>query len=137
MENGKVVNASDPTTTTPAQDQSSNNPSTWGTLSASSTPTSKATPTPAPSSSNTGAIVRGVVGGVGGIVVAALAFWYLAIRRNLKKQQNHAQSYEGYQAGKQEIWQEPREVDAIEVMGELDSSTHATQELDVGQHRRS
>ncbi len=77
----------------------------------------------------------GVVGGVAGIVAAALAFWYFMIRRNIRQRSLPQQSYEPYQTGKGHVWQDPSEAPTYERgtrMGELDTAQPRTQELEGG-----
>lgn len=105
----------------------------------SSTSAARATPTPSNSPSSgtdTGAIVGGVVGGVAGVAALSLAFWYFMIRRNVKGRDLPI-GYESYATGKQQHWQEPEELSAEGIRGELDSSPETRQEMGVGRGRYS
>ena len=108
--------------------------------------TSAATPTPAPSSNHTGAIVGGVVGGIAGVVILGLAFWYFMIRRSIAQRRNLPQtnSYEPYSQGqgqpmtdhKYNNWQQPNEtpVQQGHFRTELGTETgHQAPELDSAQ----
>lgn len=117
---------------------------------ATSISTVPGTPTPNQPSSNTGAIVGGVVGGIAVITVLALAFWYFVLRRKATRSQDQPprQHYEtqnavqdipsaagvpnpgAFQAGfvpaefnsaAKGIRQEPKEVAANDSRRELDS----------------
>lgn len=73
------------------------------------------------------------MGGIAGIVIAAMAFWYFIIRRNLKKgrQQREGVGFE-YQTEDKARWQNASEAPTNEarIMGEMDSAQQpGTQEL--------
>lgn len=125
LEDGKAVSTSSASSTTAP---------TASPTSALSKTSSSSTGTPKPSSNDTGAIVGGVVGGVAGVVAAALAFWYFLIRRNLHQRAQAPSSYEPYQTGKGQVWQEPSEAPTYESGGrrELDgvAAQPRTQELE-------
>ncbi|KAL8709704.1 MAG: hypothetical protein Q9220_005644 [cf. Caloplaca sp. 1 TL-2023] len=131
IENGKLVKSTSATVSSAAS-----TPSTTTTISvqqptssSSASTQSKESASKSDDSSHTGAIVGGVVGGVAGVAALAFAFWYFIIRRNLQRQQNLLHGYEGYQAGKHELWEEqptqsPKEVPANERTGELETTQH-------------
>ena len=99
-----------------------------------------ATPTPQPSSNHTGVIVGGVVGGIAGIVILGLAFWYFMIRRSLTQRRNQPQttSYEPYAqqpTGEQKYWPQTNEpAPAGHFRGELGTGdAQGAPELDSAQ----
>ena len=82
------------------------------------------TPTPNPTSSNTGPIVGGVIGGIAGVTVLALAFWYVILRHKSAQRQDRPppqKHHEELQGERQDVWQEPEEVSADDIRGELDA----------------
>lgn len=132
LENDKLVSTSASASSAPtASSSASGTPSALGTPLAAA---ASATSSPASSSgNNTGAIVGGVVGGMAAIVIAAMAFWYFIIRRNLKqgRQQREGAGYED-QTGDKPRWQSTSEAPTNEVrmMREMDSAQQPrTQEL--------
>ncbi|KAL8976358.1 MAG: hypothetical protein Q9205_007617, partial [Flavoplaca limonia] len=91
-------------------------------------------PTPSPTSSNTGPIVGGVIGGIAGVTVLALALWYFILRRKSALLQDRSpprKHHEELQGELQDVWQEPREVSADDIRGELDAGHRV--ELEGGQ----
>lgn len=88
-----------------------------------------ATSSPKPSSSNTGSIVGGAVGGCAGVVALAFVFWYFIMRRKMK-QRSAPPDYKPYQVGNEGLRQAFQEAPMQEIRGELDS-TQARQELEV------
>ncbi|KAI4271012.1 MAG: hypothetical protein LQ337_006308 [Flavoplaca oasis] len=122
VENGKVVSSSAssfPTSPSTARSSQTSSPS--------STPVTlpePTAPTPNPPSSNTGPIVGGVVGGIAGVTVLALAFWYFILRRKsapLQDRPSPQEHHEELQRERQDVWQEPKEVTADDIRGELDA----------------
>ncbi|KAL9028337.1 MAG: hypothetical protein Q9180_007182 [Flavoplaca navasiana] len=122
VKNGRVVSSSassSPTSPSVVISRQSSSPTT----SARTLPEPMA-PTPNQPSSNTGPIVGGVVGGIAGVTVLALAFWYFILRRKstrLQDQPPPRKHHEELQGEQQGVWQEPNEVSADDIRGELDA----------------
>ena len=74
------------------------------------------------------------MGGVSGVVMAAMAFWYFMIRQKSRQHpQPSAQYYKPYQTDKAQIWPNPSEVAAHEGgrrPNELDAQPVSTHELE-------
>lgn len=69
----------------------------------------------------------GVVGGVAGVAALGLAFWYFMIRQK-DKHSELSQSEEPLEWGRQQVWQEPKEIPADILRREL-GATHTRQEI--------
>ena len=68
-----------------------------------------------------------VVGGVAGVAALGLAFWYFMIR-NKVKQSESSQIDQPDEWGRQQVWQEPKEIPADIIRRELEA-TRMRQEI--------